>query len=193
MLYRPYDIGLYQTYHKEALKGREFVLVVEFSQRFGLGFERKYRKLMDALATALRWCGKARSIRIVDFEKKPIVSDLIIERLWAAKRNCYGVPSNQKQFVVSGPTINPEFIEDYYSMNILQAVDFATDWLDNSWDEPYWVLLRGPDGRVILPRQAIRRMYHAEVKATGGSISEHIVRVVPFLSNAQVLSSRKVV
>lgn len=61
-------------------------------------------------------------------------------------------------------------MEEYYYSDLLGAMSFAVNWLWQYHDS-YWVVLRGPNGKVILGNREVERMYHAEVRASGGSIT----------------------
>jgi len=88
----------------------------------------------------------------------------------------FGEPTEDSRFTVTGPTINPEYLETYYSMNIIDAIDFAVWWLDSS-DDPYYVIIHSPDGDVVLTQTVLKKMYYSEVEASGGTISEGVVGI----------------
>jgi hypothetical protein len=132
--------------------------------------------LIDAVKQALTWRTKARWAEILDFERKMVLSRARLGRLWRAAAGSYGRPTKDKPFIVCGPTINPTFMEEYWTLDLLKAVDYAYDW-QGYGEGPYWCEVRGPDGRIVLPRCPIEMMHRAEVKSYGGSIVEMIIQV----------------
>ena len=172
---RSWNVNDYQTHHLEAIEGREFVLRVR-SPESNQVLQFKYAKLMEAIAEALSWRKKALWARIVDFEARPLISSRLMVQLWAADSGCYGAPSAQTLFVIRGPVINPNDLWEYESANLLGAIDYATYWLNDTFDEPYWVNIRAPGGRMVMGREALKRLYHAEITASGGMLMEYIMK-----------------
>ena len=172
---RPMDVEGYSTYHKKALNGRGFLLNVCAPRK-----DRIIRftslMLMELIARMLMWGGRALWASIHDFEGNVVVSPWTARRIWNAAGGKYGRPTNSSPIIVCGPTLNPTFIEEYTSQSFLKAIDFAAYWLDDAWDGPYWVHVIGPNGRIILSNRELHRMYHAEMHASGWTITESIIQ-----------------
>ncbi|HCR52447.1 TPA: hypothetical protein DIV48_02240 [Candidatus Kaiserbacteria bacterium] len=187
---RPNDVESYGSYPKKALNGRSFVLRVCLPQKDKI-IQVQNRLLMELVAHLLMWGGRAQWAGIYSFEGKIVVSPWTTRRVWDAARGGYGLPTKVASFVVCGPTLNPTFIENYTSQSLLNAINFAYQWLD--WGEgPYWARVIGPDGRIILTRHEVRQMYHAEMRAAGWTITESLIQTDGSLLG-KVFSERRVV
>lgn len=167
------DLTHYRTYHRPALAGREFVLRIMTHRSGAVVF--RHTLLVDALKQALSWCHKGEWIELRDFEGKVLVSRVRFARLLRAASGDYGIPSKERPYMVQGPTINPTFMEEYWTVDLLKALDYAVHWQSNC-DGPYWAEVRAPNGKLVLPRSVVMELYHASVKAYGGSITVSIIR-----------------
>ncbi len=168
------NVKNYGCHHAMALVGRGFFLRIGLKD--GCVADFYSRELMKLVKDALSWQGNALWARINDSEGHVVISAKTMSRLWVAAVGCYGVASEETPFIIRGPILNPSHIVWYYSLDLFGAVNFATDWLNNSWDDPYWVTICGPNGRVILGNRELERMYHAEVRSRGHSITITLVR-----------------
>ena len=123
-----------------------------------------------------------------------------MSRLWAAAANNFGTADEEVLFTIYGPTLNPDCMEWYFSLSLLEAVDFAASWF-NQEPFPYWAVVRGPNGKVVIGSSELERIYHAEMRARGITVTT--MMVIPsdaFLTAggttirlAQVTSIRRVV
>lgn len=164
----------YGCHHAMALVGRGFFLRIGLKD--GCVADFYSRELMKLVKDALAWQGNALWARINDFEGRVVISAKTMDHLWEASVGRYGVASEETPFVIRGPILNPSHVVRYYSLDLFWAVNFAADWLNNWWDDPYWVIICGPNGRVILGNRELERMYHAEVRSRGYSITVMLVR-----------------
>jgi len=168
------DLRHHRTYHREAKEGREFILRVRTKKR-GI-VELGAKLVIDAVSLALKWRSKADWAELLDFERKTVLSGTRVARLWRAAAGEYGRPTKEHPYIVRGPTINPTFMEEFWTLDLLKAVDYAYYW-QSLCEGPYWCEVRGPNGNIVLSRMPIERMYHAEVKGYGGSIVTMVVSV----------------
>ena len=168
------NVKNYGVHHAQALVGHGFFLKIGLKD--GCVADFYSRGLMKLVNDALSWQGKALWARINDSEGCVVISAQTMDRLWAAVAGRYGVASKEAPFVIRGPTLNPSHVVWYYSLDLFGAVNFTTDWFNNGYDDPYWVTICGPNGRVILGNRELERMYHAEVRGRGASITVMLVR-----------------
>lgn len=168
------DYGYHEYCHEKALVGRGFFLRI--SLKDGCVADFYSRELMKLVKDALSWQGNALWARINDFEGRVVISAKTMSRLWAAAVGCYGVANEETPFIIRGPILNPSHIVWYYSLNLFGAVSFASGWLNDWYDDPYWVTVCGPNGRVILGNRELERMYHAEMRGRGHCINVMLVR-----------------
>ncbi|MFC1720752.1 hypothetical protein ACFL0K_00655 [Patescibacteria group bacterium] len=158
----------HHTYHRKTIPGREFKVCFSI---FGLTFfvPFKIAKLIDAVRLSLSLWSIVSWVEILDYEGNILLGRKRLAHLCHIARNHRG------NFEVFGPTINPTFIEAYVSNDLLSAIDFALDWIDNSWDNPYWVKIAKSNSKMVLPSHCIEKMYHANVRASGGSIHTCVI------------------
>ena len=164
------------TYHRPALDGREFMMrlkLLEGSQI--IGWQHKF--FVDAVKQVLRWRSHAKWAEIVDYEGKAIISRTRMARLWRAADEEYGKPTIPTPYRVRAEVICPGIIHEYLTLSLANAINYASWWHENGWDDPAWVEVRGPNGRIVVSRMLSLRMYHGEVKAYGGSIVTSMIEV----------------
>lgn len=168
------DLRHYRTYHRPAKEGREFILRIG-TQHSGV-VEVRAPLVIAGVKQALSWRTKAKWAELLDFERTVVLSRARVARLWRAAAGEYGKPAKKAPYIVRGPTLNPTFMETFWTVDLFMAVDYASYW-QSLCEGPYWCEVRGPNGKIVLSRLPIERMYHAEVKGSGGSITETVIRV----------------
>ncbi len=171
---RPWDVKASRTYHRKAIDGREFLLRMRLPN--GNIAVWKHKLIMDALKHAIAWRRPALWAEVLDYEHNPVISKTMMRRLWWAADHGYGRPNRDTPFRVKCE-VYLDFIHEYYSMTLLDAIDFASFHYDNGWEDTRWTEVRGPNNWVIMPRRVTQRMYHAWFKAAGGSITASLIVV----------------
>lgn len=170
---RSWDVKDNRSYHRSALPGREACLSVRHGREGNPSVIRG--NLVDLLKVALPYAGKVYSASIVDYRGKVVVTPRLMTMFWAAELGCFGTGSDTAPYTITGPTINPTFLEQYHSIDLFGALDFAV-WWAGSDEDPYWIRLRGPNGRLIMSPKTVEGLYHSSFGAAGGSITVSLVR-----------------
>lgn len=173
-MHQPFDVESYGSYHTSpALSGREFEVRVELIN--GKAMSWKHQFLMDAVRQALDWRRHSRNAKIVDCEGVDIISCTRMRRLWRAAEGCYGTATHQTPYKVLGRAVCNR-LEQYTSMSLINAIDFASGWYHNASDDPSGVELRGPNNGIVLSQKVVERMYYAELYSIGRTLTVSMVR-----------------
>lgn len=174
-MYRSWDVkdNLIPSHQKKGIRGREFTLKVRLAD---VTEPRLFYStdLTELLRQGLQWRRHALSAVITSFKDEVILSSRQMMNLWAADAGCYGTPSKTAPFIIRGPVINPMAFEWYESQDLLEAFGFAKSWFYCD-EEPYWIVVRGPNGRTILRAADLEKIHLLELEAQGCPITRHVV------------------